>query len=238
MITRPDTFMRREWPFVEGLEPWLDKATHGLCAEAVERVCREVVEHCKASIEAKLAAGMPMTEVDRAVMAELGSWRAARRAFRRSNLTYHEDLRLQAIVKKQSLTQGASVVVSMASGLGALEIVKLNMGIPLGDVFTVLPILVFGITPQWAIPLLQHLMGLHDSRRLIRGFTAVQCVIVGLTLPWLLISARFNVLHHVPFGIWLEILLLAIPVLFMCYLPYLTWTLQYKLPCDEEVAKP
>ncbi len=87
-MNRGNTLQNTSEPgYPTALSAWLDKATHGLCAEAVERVCREVVEHCKASIEAKLAAGMPLAEVDCAVMAELGSWRAARRRFRRTLLT-------------------------------------------------------------------------------------------------------------------------------------------------------
>lgn len=94
MNDRPDTFRRRERPCVEGLEPWLDKATNGLCTEAVERVCHEVLEHCMTSLELKMAYGMSRAEADPAVMAELGSWRAARRRFRRTHLTKGDILRL------------------------------------------------------------------------------------------------------------------------------------------------
>ena len=77
-----------------GVDAWLDRATGGLCAEAAARVRREVVEHCVASQEAKLAVGMAGEDADRAVVAELGSWRAARRRFRRTHLTKGDVWRL------------------------------------------------------------------------------------------------------------------------------------------------
>jgi hypothetical protein len=238
MNERPDTFMRREWPFVEGLEPWLDKATHGLCADAVERVCREVVEHCKASIEAKLAAGMPLAEVDRAVMAELGSWRAARRAFRKTNLTFYEELGLQNITKEQPL-HVLGWVAFYALYFGGMFAVY--AALPDGNINPLLPslpVVLFGTTPLWALPILKRFLGLGDPRRLIRGFAAIQCVMASLTLPWTLFLTNQMTAEYVPESQWFVLLVAAIPVCGLCYIPYLTWQLQYKLPNEGGEAKP
>ena len=237
MGERPDTFMRREWPFVAGLESWLDKATGGLCAEAVERICREVVEHCKESIEGKLAAGMPLAEVDRVVMSELGSWRAARRAFRKTNLTYIQDLWVKAFLERQSLQKGLLMLLPTVLGLGIVEALVIFLESPVSFASTTLPIILFGLTPQWGIPLLQRVMGMDSPHLLIRRFVLLQCAIACIALPWLLIAAgQFRAVVPV-LGEWFQVLASVVPTFVMCALPYQTWSLQYKLPKEAGEAK-
>ena len=233
-VTWPDSFLRREWPFVDGLEAWLDKATGGLCADAVERVCREVVEHCKGSVEAKLAAGMPLEEVDRAVMGELGSWRAARRAFRKTNLTHYEELGLQHITTEQSQLWVMAVLALLLAVKFAVISFILDLG--LMPFLSSVPILLFATTPQWAMPILKRLLGLDKPRRLIRGLAAVQWAMAAVAVPWLIFPIQ-TLAEHLPELPWFFVLVAAIPVCMVCYLPYLIWNLQYKLPPEEGATK-
>lgn len=101
-----------------GLEEWLEVATRGLCADARERVRREISDHHRSALEAALEAGASADAARHSALGSLGDAREVGRGLRRTNLT-----RFQAALVRDHRGRPSAWTLMLHLALLALGIV-------------------------------------------------------------------------------------------------------------------